>query len=211
MSMAILKKALWIGKKYAPEILTYGGLATMACGTFFACKQTPKAVEIVADTKKQLTVIRATEEEAAKNGRLVERNGAMITYSENDYKKDITIAHVNNVKELAKTYAVPALMLVGGTAMVLGGHGILRKRNAVAIATLSSVMEGFNKYRGNVISELGESADKRFRFGKGEPVVIETVDAETGEVTEEKTSICGFSGRRSEILHVQQSNCAGQL
>ena len=193
MGIALVKRVLWVGKKYAPEILTYGGLVTMIGGTVFACKQTPKAVAIVDDTKKNLAVIKATEEEAAKNDRKVSRNGGLISYSQQDYKKDITIAHVNNIKALAKTYAVPGLMLVGGAAMVLGGHGILRKRNAVAIATLSSVMEGFNKYRGNVVKELGEAADKRFRFGKGTPDVVETVDAETGELTQEKTSTDGFS------------------
>lgn len=193
MGISIVKHALWLGEKYAPEILTYGGLAVMVGGTVFACKQTPKAVSIVEDTKAQLVVIKATEEEAAKNNRQVNHNGTMISYSEQDYKKDIVIAHVNNVKKLVKNYAVPGLMLIGGTAMVLGGHGILRKRNAVAIATLSSVMEGFNKYRSNVIQELGESADKHFRFGKGTPDVVETVDAETGEVTEEKTSTDGFA------------------
>lgn len=193
MGMAIVKKVVWIGKKYAPEILTYGGVVAMVGGTVFACKQTPKAVAIVDNTKKQLAVIKATEEEAAKNDRKVVRDGALISYSEHDYKKDLTIAHVNNIKELAKTYAVPGLLLLGGTAMVLGGHGILRKRNAVAIATLSSVMEGFNRYRSNVIQELGETADKHFRFGKGLPETVETVNAETGEVTQEKTSTTGFS------------------
>ena len=193
MGIAIVKKVIWIGKKYAPEILTYGGVAAMIGGTVFACKQTPKAVEIVEGTKKQLSVIKATEEEAAQNNRLVKRDGGLISYSPQDYKKDITIAHVNNIKALAKNYAVPGLMLIGGAAMVLGGHGILRKRNAVAIATLSSVMEGFNKYRSNVIKELGETADKHFRFGKGTPDVIETVDAESGEVTQEKTSTDGFA------------------
>ena len=193
MGIAIVKKVIWVGKKYAPEILTYGGVAAMIGGTVFACKQTPKAVEIVEDTKKQLSVIKATEEEASQNNRLVKRDGGLISYSPQDYKKDITIAHVNNIKALAKNYAVPGLMLIGGAAMVLGGHGILRKRNAVAIATLSSVMEGFNKYRSNVIKELGETADKHFRFGKGTPDVIETVDAESGEVTQEKTSTDGFA------------------
>lgn len=193
MGIALVKRVLWLGKKYAPEILTYGGLITMVGGTVFACRQTPKAVEIVDDTKKQLAVIRETEKEASENNRQVNRNGGLISYSEQDFKKDITIAHVNNIKALAKTYAVPGLMLIGGAAMVLGGHGILRKRNAVAIATLSSVMEGFNKYRSNVIKELGETADKHFRFGKGLPDVIETVDAESGEVTQEKTSTDGFA------------------
>lgn len=193
MSMAILKKVVWIGQKYAPEILTYGGVVAMIGGTVFACKQTPKAVAIVEETKKNLAVIKATEEEAAKNDRKVTRNGEIIPYSQQDYKKDITIAHVNNIKELAKTYAVPGVMLIGGAAMILGGHGIMRKRNAVAIATLSSVMEGFNKYRGKVIDELGEAADKRFRFGKGKQSVVETVDAESGEVTKELNSPDGFA------------------
>lgn len=193
MGIALVKRVIWIGKKYAPEILTYGGTICMLGGTVLACKQTPKAVAIVEDTKKNLAVIKATEEEAAQNNRQVNRNGALISYSTQDFKKDITIAHVNNIKALAKNYAVPGLMLIGGTAMVLGGHGILRKRNAVAIATLSSVMEGFNKYRSNVIKELGETADRHFRFGKGEPDVVETVDAESGEVTHEKTSTDGFA------------------
>ena len=186
----ILKKGAFVISKYAPEILTYGGLVTMVGGTVLACRQTPKAIQIVEETKKNLSVIKGTHEEAeANNGQVQHFDGdgnmTMITYSKQDYQKDLAIAHTNNVKNLAKTYAVPAVMLVGGIACVLGGHGILRKRNAVAIATLGSVMEGFKKYRGNVIKDLGEVADRKYLYGAAQPERVETVNAETGEVTQE--------------------------
>jgi len=185
----IAKRGLFVLERYAPEILTYGGLVTMIGGTVLACKQTPKAVLIIEDTKQQLAVIKATKEEAeANNGQIVRmENGtaAMISYSKNDFQKDLAIAHVNNVKALAKTYAIPAALLIGGAACVLGGHGILRKRNAVAIATLGSALEGWNKYRKNVIAELGEEADKRYRYGLPAPETVETINAETGEITRE--------------------------
>lgn len=186
----IAKRTLFVLERYAPEILTYGGLATMIGGTVIACKQTPKAVLIVEDTKKQLEAIKQTKETADANNGQIPHTGedgtvTMISYSKNDFQKDLTIAHVNNAKALAKNYALPAALLIGGAVCVLGGHGILRKRNAVAIATLSSALEGWNKYRQNVIADLGETADKKYRFGLPAPEMVETVNAETGEITQE--------------------------
>ena len=194
----ILRKTGFVLSKYAPEILTYGGVVTMVAGTVVACKQTPKAIQIMDEAKTNLEAIKATNEEAEKNGGQLARTDAngtttMISYSKQDYQKDLTIQHVNNAKALAKTYALPAALLIGGAACVLGGHGILRKRNAVAIATLGSVMEGFRKYRSNVIADLGEVADKKYRFGLPAPKKVETVDAETGEVTEEVVDPKGFA------------------
>lgn len=185
-----VKKGLFVLEKYAPEILTYGGLATMVTGTVLACKQTPKAVEIIDGTKENLQKIQAVNESAEANGGQVAHTNedgttTMITYSKQDYQKDLAIAHVNNAKALAKTYAVPAALLVGGAACVLGGHGILRKRSAMAVAALSSVMEGFNRYRSNVIADLGEVADKKYRYGLKAPETVETVNVETGEITQE--------------------------
>lgn len=193
----IAKRSLFVLEKYAPEILTYGGLAAMIGGTVVACRQTPKAVMILDETKRQLIAIEQTHDEAEEhNGQVAkydeQGNLTMISYSKKDYQKDLTIAHVNNVKDLAKTYAVPAVMILGGAACILGGHGILRRRNAVAIATLGSVMEGFNKYRQNVIADQGEDADKKYRFGLPAPKTFETVNVETGEITQESVEPIGF-------------------
>ena len=195
----IAKKGIWVLQKYAPEILTYGGLITMVGGTVLACKQTPKAVEIINETKGNLESIRKVNEEAEANGGQYARvnedgTATMISYSKQDYQKDLAIQHTNNVKSLAKTYALPAVLVFGGAACVLGGHGILRKRNAVAIATLGSVLEGFRKYRGNVIADLGEEADRKYRFGLPAAKTIETVNADTGEVTKEEVQPRGVLG-----------------
>lgn len=186
----IIKKGAWLAKKYAPEILTYGGLISMVGGTVFACKQTPKAVEILNETKANLAAIKATKDEAEANDGQIAHTTAegtvtMITYTKQDYQKDLVLQHRNNAVSLAKTYAGPALLIIGGVASVLGGHGILRKRNIATAAMLGSALEGFRKYRGNVIQDLGEAADKKYLYGLKKPQMIETINAETGEITKE--------------------------
>lgn len=208
----VAKNTLFALERFAPEILTYGGLITMIGGTVLACKQTPKAVLIVDDTKKQLEVIRQTKEAAdANEGRIAHTNEdgtvGMISYSLNDFRKDLTIAHVNNAKALVKIYAVPAALLIGGAACVLGGHGILRKRNAVAIATLSSVLEGWNKYRKNVIADQGEAADRKYRFGLPEKAIVETVDEETGEITKAPSGFAEFPEDDPRYLTYSKETC----
>ena len=161
----------------------------MIGGTVLACRQTPKAIQLVEATKENLEKIEEKKKLAEENGGSVDlvdpETGTIVPYTLNTYRKDLCIQHRNNIVDLAKTYAVPAVMMVGGALCIMSGHGILKKRNAVAVATLGSVIKGFNKYRSNVIAELGEAADKKYRFGLPAPQKVETVNAETGEVTQE--------------------------
>lgn len=158
-------KGVMVVRKYAPEICTGIGIVSGVASTVFACKATLKVDQVISKYENDLDRIKDLEE--------VEIDG----YSSKDAMRDRTIAKIQTGKELVKLYS-PAIGLGAlSITSVLGGYGILKKRN-VAIAAAYSLVQGkFNNYRKNVISELGELKDKQFLHGlSSETVVVKEVD-----------------------------------
>lgn len=201
--VAVKKFGFWLSK-HAPEILTYGGTASMLVGTVFACKATPKGLQIIEDNKNHVKALEELNERSRQNNGQVEHieedgTTTMITYDEMAYKRDMALVYRDSAVELCKNYAVSGLMLLGGAAMVISGHGILSRRYVGAVTSLSGVMATFKKYRENARALYGETADRKMLYGTVEPKKIETVNAETGEVTEEITvPQKGFQGINPE-------------
>lgn len=174
-------------RHYAPEILTVAGVASMTAGAITACQATPKAVQIMDQHKEELRLIETCANTAAANGgKVLDSTGAIVPYTENDHKKDIIRSKVNCAKNVAKKYALPVGLFVGGTAMVFGGQGLLRKDYATAVAGAAALAERFSAYRGRVVDAYGETTDKRLLLGDViSTEEVEHVDESTGEVTTE--------------------------
>ena len=106
-------------KKHAPTALVVGGIATIIGGTVLACKKTVKMKKIVDDTKEDIEEIQAA---------LSTVNPENPDYTEKDCKKDVRKVYARATVSTAKVYAIPAGIIFAGSAMVLCGHNILRKR-----------------------------------------------------------------------------------
>lgn len=155
---------------HAPEILTYSGIVLGIVATSLACKASHKAkrhVEEHNEEKKALLCDNTNEDEVSKD--IVKENVAMA---------------VDVVKEY-----IPAAV-VGGVAIacIIKGNQISKKRIAELSAAYSTLDSIFKRYRKNVVEELGEEADRRFRYGiKKKKITEEYVDPETGK-KKKKTS-----------------------
>ena len=87
------------------------------------------------------------------------------TYSDENYRKDIFIAYAIMVKKYMRLYGPAIVLGIIGTGSILYGHNILTKRNVAIAAAYEAVKEGYSEYRKRVVEELGEEADRRFRYG----------------------------------------------
>ena len=90
----------------------------------------------------------------------------------------MSLVYIRGTGKMLKLYW-PALTLGAiGIASILSGYDILSKRNVAVMAAYNAIEKGFSEYRKRVISELGEEADKRFRYG------VEKKDVDTVEEDE---------------------------
>lgn len=149
-------------KKHSPEILVTAGVVGTVIGTVAACKATTKAGEITNEFKRQINEIHSVKEKGVEG------------YTEEDYKKDLTIVYSQTGIKLIKLYA-PAIIISGlSIASILTGHRILKKRNMAIAAAYTAVDGAFKRYRKNAVERFGEEVDKELRYGiKAEEVEVE--------------------------------------
>lgn len=137
-------------KKHAPTALVVGGIATIIGGTVLACRKTVKMKKVVDDTKEDIEEIQAA---------LSSVNPEDPDYTEKDCKKDVRKVYVRAAVSTAKTYAIPAGIIFAGSAMVLCGHNILRKRYSALSAAYVTLSSGFEAYRARVRDKIGEDEE----------------------------------------------------
>ena len=165
---ALNRAALKI-RKHSPEILVASGIVGVVTSTVMACKATTKIDEVLTESKEHVEMTK----------KYVEDNGFTEKYTENDYKKDLTIMYTQRGMKLVKLYAPAVILGTVSITAILAGHNILRKRNVALAAAYATVDKGFKEYRGRVIERFGEELDKELKYN------ITAKDDEEVKVNEE--------------------------
>lgn len=144
--------------KHAPDILVGGGVVAIGVGTVMACKATTRCQDILDEFNASMDEIELCISEC-------EKRGVPEKYTPEMQRQDKVTNYVRTGVSFVKLYA-PSVITIGvGIACILGAHGILKKRNAALAFALDGMTKLYNKYRENVINELGHEADDRFRYG----------------------------------------------
>lgn len=170
----VFNKALLQVKKYSPEIMVGAGIVGAVASGVLACKATLKVNNVVSKSKESRQYI-----EDVHTGVIEIAEGE--TYTEDDYKKDITINTVQTGVEIAKLYAPAVSLAAVSIASILGGQHILKKRYVASVAAYTAVNEGFKEYRGRVIERFGKDVDTELKTGiKAKKIDVAEVD-ENGE------------------------------
>lgn len=178
---ALNRAALKI-RKHSPEILVASGIVGVVTSTVMACKATTKIDEVLTESKEHVEMTK----------KYVEDNGFTEKYTENDYKKDLTIMYTQRGVKLAKLYAPAVILGTVSITAILAGHNILRKRNVALAAAYATVDKGFKEYRGRVIERFGEELDKELKYNiKAKDVEEVKVNEETGkeEITKQTVNV----------------------
>ena len=159
-------------KKHSPEILVVTGVVGTVASAVMACKATTKIDEVLAETKDNID----------KTKDYVEKKGFSEKYTEEDYKKDLTIFYAKGGLELVKLYAPSVALGAWSITAILSGHNVLRKRNVALAAAYATVEKGFKEYRGRVVERFGEELDRELKYNiKAKEVEETTVAEKTGE------------------------------
>lgn len=175
-----LNKAALKLRKHSPEILVAAGIVGTVTSTVMACKATTKIDTVLKESKDHIDVTK----------KYVEETGFSEKYTEQDYKKDLTIMYTQRGLQLAKLYAPAVILGTVSITAILAGHNILRKRNVALAAAYATVDKGFKEYRGRVIERFGKELDKELKYNiKSKEVEEVKVNEETGKEEIVKKSV----------------------
>lgn len=162
-------RALIVGQKVSPDILTGVGIIGAVGATVLACRAT-------------LNVQPILDEMNIKIDKAIETNAdAPEAYSDEDLKHDKILLYSQTTIKVVELYAPSVLLGAFSIGALLGAHGILKKRNAALAATVEVLNEGFKKYRARVVEEFGEDKDREFILDK--PIEKTVIDDKGEEVT----------------------------
>lgn len=158
-------------QKSSPQVMFVGGIAAGVAGTVLACRATLKLSDVLEEAEKKQIQAEELRDHA--------KNDSTLDYDEKKYTKDVAVLKVRTLLNISKLYAPSAGLLVLSATLLTGSHVTLNKRNASLTAAYVAADEAFTKYRDRVKEQLGEDADRDFRYGTEE--VKETVQGDDGK------------------------------
>lgn len=200
---------------HSPEILVVTGVVGTVVGTVMACKATMKLDDILSEAVENVERVKKAE-----IGTFPKASdpSETVNYTEDDRKKDLTIAYVQAGVKVAKLYTPAAVVMTASVASILTGHNLLRKRNLALAAAYATVDNSYRLYREGVIDKFGEAVDRDIRHGVKPVEITDTVtDEKTGEPKEVKRTVDavdvfeGISGGHhlSEYAKLFEAGCKG--
>lgn len=153
---------------HSPEICLGLGIAATIAGTVLACKGTIKAKKAIDDAKEDLHTIEETEAQ----GHTYDDDNNEIEYTHDDSLKDKAIVTAKAGVMLVKAYGPAIVLTVGGIALLVSGHHILKKRNLALVAAYESMSEAYKKYQDKVKDILGETTARNLKYGLEEKEIV---------------------------------------
>lgn len=162
-------------QRHLPTIMTWGGLGLGGFGAFSACRATLKASDVLDDASAKKQIIEAAHDA----GETVKGD----PYSETDYKKDRHELSKQTAWQMAKLYGPSVGMMIGGGAMILGGHHMLGRRLALTGGALAASQSFLEEYRDRVKKAMGDEFEQQIYYGYPfDSKLSERKDEETGQI-----------------------------
>lgn len=177
-AMAKIGRPLLHLRKNSPQVMFAGGVVAGVTSTVLACRATLQLSDKLLEA-----------EELRDKALFLYQEGNNEDYNEKQYNKDLTVIKVRTILNITKLYAPSAGLAVLALSLLTGSHVTLNRRNASLTAAYATVDQAFEKYRERVKEQLGENADRDFRYG------TETI----------KESVKGEDGKNKTVTHTRVS------
>lgn len=197
-------------KKHSPEILLVTGIVAGGAALVAACKATTKLESVLNETKNNVEKVH----ECALAGQIQIAEGEEIRtveYTEEDSKKDLTIFYAKGALNVGKLYAPAAALGVISLTCILASHGIIHKRNAALMSTVTAIGTEFDEYRGRVVERFGADMDRELKYNIKAKEVEETVVNEDGteSVVKKTIEVIEDPYKQSEFARCFCEGCTG--
>lgn len=134
-------------KVHTPEILAVVGVGGVITAGVLAARATLKLDDLVTTLEADREAVKETEFE-----------------TEKDRAKALFKAQSKFVLGLVKIYGPAAALGVAGIGALLGGQGVLKRRNVALVGAYSSLEQVYREYRKRVIDEVGEEKEQEIRL-----------------------------------------------
>jgi hypothetical protein len=155
-------------KKASPTIMIVGAAIGGVTATVLACKATIKAQDIMTEHYAQVESIYTAK-------KLSEGE----TYTEKDYKSDITTTYVQTGLKLAKVYAPAVTLGAVSLGCMFGSNHIMSKRNASLTAAYIALDKAFEEYKSRVSDRFGSRVQEELEHN------IKAVELESKSTNEQ--------------------------
>lgn len=156
-------------KKASPTIMIVGAAIGGVTATVLACKATIKAQDILTEHNAQVESIHTTMKQIESGE----------TYTEKDYKSDITTTYVQTGLKLAKVYAPAVTLGAVSLGCMFGSHHIMSKRNASLTAAYIALDKAFEEYKSRVSDRFGSRVQEELEHN------IKAVELESKSTNEQ--------------------------
>lgn len=173
-------KLIFQGKKHSPELCLIGAGVSAAIGIWQVVKHSRDGIKALDDYREAMADIEQAEcEEATAMGQ---------DYTEEDAKKDKTNLKIQTGFKFMHIYGKAILAFAASTALVLGSHHVMAKRNLGLATAYTALDSAFTDYRKQVKETFGEDVDQDLRYHLKAKEVEETqTDAKGKEKTVKTT------------------------
>lgn len=163
-------------KKASPTIMIVGAAIGGVTATVLACKATIKAQDILTEHNAHVESIH-TAKKQIEDGTIQLSEGE--TYTEKDYKNDITTTYAQTGLKLAKVYAPAVVLGAASLGCMFGSHHIMSKRNASLTAAYIALDQAFNEYKTRVGDRFGSRVQEELEHN------IKAVEIESKNTNEQ--------------------------
>lgn len=137
-------------KAHTPEILAGVGVAGVITAGVLAARATLKLEGLVEKLERA-------------RGRAHDRFADGLS-DDKELKKELFVAQRDFVLGLVKLYGIPASIGAAGIGALLGGQGVLKKRNVALVGAYSSLDQAYREYRKRVVAAVGEEREAEIRL-----------------------------------------------
>ncbi len=176
-------------RKHSPEILVVSGVIGLVAAGVLACKETTHLDEVLAKGEERLDNL------AEKMNKLDDVVDQLPEDEKDDYrlteeeeKKEVAAVWIKNGFSIAKLYAPSIILAVASIAGILGGFGILKKREAALSLAFAEMSAAYATLKTRLKESVGEEKAKEIINGISKEMKEVIDDNGTPVVAEVKSS-----------------------
>lgn len=167
-------------KKAKPEILVFGGAATVTGAFIWVIFNARKLNQALDEGQQKVEMIESRRSKIDDNDKP----------SIHEWEKELNKAKAESIWQIFYLIGLPSICFIGGMVMICGGHLILVQRFGALSSAFAVLQQNFNRYRKMNIEEHGEECDRRYLYGTGQAATaVATITDENGKVQEVKSYI----------------------
>lgn len=193
-------------KKAAPDILIGVGVVTSVAAIVGFCKQSHKAVPVIDTYADNVDKIRCAHEDAI-------QPGALVTYDERSYRKDLIEETLRTAGKLGSIYIVPITLEVVSIGCFIGSHGIMKDENMAMTAAYAGIAGELKNLHERIVERYGKDVDRELTHGISVNEVDEVyTNPDTGEETKLRklvTEVSNDPNHYSAYARYYDESCPG--